>query len=153
MNSKEELKYLEDLKKQVEESTHHFRKAKVTAKRINSYIKGDQLPDEVRQILLEREQPEMWENIFKKIDAKISGLKITSKQEIQAIGRQRGSDKVQANLITNILKTIQDSTQWWQNKKRADLSLRSSGLSIVEVVVKNTGEKDILGNPIRELKH
>ena len=153
MNSKEELKHLEDFKKQVEESTHHFRKAKETAKRINSYIKGDQLPDEVRQILLEREQPEMWENIFKKIDAKISGLKITSKQEIQAIGRQRGSDKVQANLITNILKTIQDSTQWWQNKKRADLSLRSSGLSIVEVVVKNTGEKDILGNPIRELKH
>ena len=153
MNSNEELKCLEDFKKQVEESTHHFRKAKETAKRINSYIKGDQLPDEVRQILLEREQPEMWENIFKKIDAKISGLKITSKQEIQAIGRQRGSDKVQANLITNILKTIQDSTQWWQNKKRADLSLRSSGLSIVEVVVKNTGEKDILGNPIRELKH
>ena len=71
MNSKEELKHLEDFKKQVEESTHHFRKAKETAKRINSYIKGDQLPDEVRQILLEREQPEMWENIFKKIDAKI----------------------------------------------------------------------------------
>ncbi|TLS99917.1 portal protein [Aliarcobacter cibarius] len=153
MQNNEELKLLETFKSQVEESKYHFKTAKETAKRINSYIKGDQLPEEVRKILLEREQPEMWENIFKKIDAKISGLKITSKQEIQALGRQKGSDKAQANLITNILKTIQDSTQWWANKKRADLSLRSSGLSIVEVVVKNTGEKDVLNRPVRELRH
>ena len=152
-NTNEELILLDELKNQVEESTSHFKKSKETARRITSYIKGDQLPDEVRQLLADREQPEMWENIFKKIDAKISGLKITSKQEIQAIGRQRGTDKTQANLITNVLKTIQDSTQWWSNKKRADLDLRASGLSIIETIVKNTGEKDSVGKNIRELRH
>lgn len=150
MNEKE---LLEKLKYQIKESEHYFKKSKETAKKITAYIKGDQLPDEVKNILLQREQPEMWENIFKKIDAKISGLKITSKQEIQAVGRQHGTDKIQANIITSVLKSIQDSTSWWANKKRADLELRTSGLSIMEVVIKNTGEKDTLGNEIRELRH
>ncbi|WP_418179741.1 hypothetical protein ACNSOO_04560 [Aliarcobacter lanthieri] len=153
MSKIEESKLLEELKNQVEESSTHFKKAKESARRINSYLKGDQLPDEVRQLLADREQPEMWENILKKIDAKISGLKITSKQEIQAIGRQRGTDKTQANLITNVLKSTQDSTQWWANKKRADLELRTSGLSIIETIVKNTGDKDILGKKVREIRH
>lgn len=95
----------------------------------------------------------MWENIFKKIDAKISGLKITSKQSIQAIGRQRGIDKVQANLITNVLKSTQDSTEWWANKKRADADMRASAISVVEVKVKPTGERDILGKKEHEIRY
>ncbi|QDF28965.1 portal protein [Halarcobacter anaerophilus] len=155
MNEKQRKDWLllEELKQQVDESTFHFRKSKDTAKRVNSYIKGDQLPQEVKELLAERDQPEMWENIFKKIDAKISGLKITSKQEIKAFGRQKGEDRVQANLITNILKTTMDSTEWWANKKRADLSLRSSGVSIVEAKIKNTGERDILGKRIKEIRY
>jgi len=144
---------LQELKSQINESNIAFKKSKETAKKVTSYIKGDQLPPEVIELLNFREQPLMWENIFKKIDAKISGLKITSKQEIQAIGRQRGVDKTRANLITNILKTIQDSTLWWANKKRADLELRTSGLSIIETIVKNTHTKDILGKRLRELRH
>lgn len=124
------FKLLETLKAQVEESKHYFKKSKQTAKKITRYIKGDQLPDEVKEVLADRGQPEMWENVFKKIDAKISGLKITSKQEIQAFGRQGGVDKIQANLITNILKTTMDSTEWWANKKRADENLRTSAVSI-----------------------
>lgn len=153
MNNNEELELLSNLKNQIEESEKYFKQSKERAKRIKSYLKGDQLPEEVRQLLEEREQPEMWENIIKKIDKKISGLKITSKTQIEAIGRQQGSDKALANMLSDILKTVQDSTQWWSHKKRADLSLRVSGISIMEAVVKNTGEKDILGNPIREIKN
>jgi len=146
-------KLLQELKSQINESNIAFKKSKETAKKVTSYIKGDQLPPEVIELLNFREQPLMWENIFKKIDAKISGLKITSKQEIQAVGRQRGVDKQRANLITNILKTVQDSTQFWANKKRSDLELRTSGLSIIETIVKNTHTKDMLGKYIRELRH
>jgi hypothetical protein len=150
---KKEFKLLTKLKLQVEEATFHSKNSKEIAKRITSYLKGDQLPQEVKEILAGREQPEMWENIFKKIDAKISGLKITSKQEIQAFGRQRGTDKLQANLITNILKSTQDSTEWWANKKRADADLRKSAISCVRVIVKNTGASDVLKNPEREIRY
>lgn len=150
---KKEFNLLQKLKLQVEEARFHSKKSKETAKKITNYIKGDQLPQEVKEILAGREQPEMWENIFKKIDAKISGLKITSRQEIQAYGRQKGTDRIQANLITNILKTTMDSTEWWANKKRADASLRTSAVSIVEVKVKNTAERDILGKKVKEIRY
>lgn len=148
-----ELELLDKFQNQVEEATFYAQDSKDISKTITSYLKGDQLPQEVKDILYGRDQPEMWENIFKTIDAKISGLKITSRQEIQAVGRQRGIDKVQANLITNVLKSTQDSTEWWANKKRADLDLRKSAISCVRVIVKNTGDKDILGNPQREIRY
>jgi hypothetical protein len=79
------------------------------------------------------------------MDTKIAGLKITSKQQIQALGRQRGSDKVLANIITNILESTQDSTEWWAHKKRADASFRTCGLAILKLKVRNTGERDLMG--------
>ena len=146
------LKLLEKLKAQVAESIYFTKTSKANAKKITAYIKGDQLPSDVKALLDEREQPYMWENILKKIDSKIAGLKISSKQSIQAFGRQR-EDGLQANLFTNILRTTQDSTQWWANKKRADYDLRSSAISIVEVVVKNTGETDSLGQKQKEIRY
>jgi hypothetical protein len=148
-----ETKILEKLKLQVQESEHHFKGSKDILRRIVSYLKGDQLPDEVRAIIAEREQPEMWENIFKQMKTKIAGLKIATKQEIQAFGRQRGMDKVQANIFTQILRTTQDSTEWWANKKRADGDLRNVGISIIESIVKDTGEVDLLGKKVREIRH
>lgn len=155
MSNIEKTEYLtlEDLKEQVRESETHFKNSKEIAKRVNSYIKGDQLPPDVKAILEGRQQPEMWENIFKKIDSKISGLKITSKQQIQAYGRQAGPDKIQATLITNILKTTMDSTEWWAHKKRADAALRTSAVSVVGVKIKNTGEVDILGKKVKEIRY
>jgi len=143
---------LEKLKAQVAESIYFSKRSKLNAKKITAYIKGDQLPHDVKALLDEREQPYMWENILKKIDSKIAGLKISSKQSIQAFGRQK-EDGLQANLFTNILRTTQDSTQWWANKKRADYDLRSSAVSIVEVVVKNTGDIDNLGKKQKEIRY
>ncbi|MGK0255916.1 MAG: hypothetical protein ACI81I_000524 [Arcobacteraceae bacterium] len=145
MSNNKDYILLERFKQQVEESTFYFKPSKEKDKRIREYLKGDQLPQEVKSILAEREQPEMWENILKSMDTKIAGLKISSKQQIQAFGRQRGSDKKLANIITNILKTMQDTTEWFGHKKRADASFRTSGLAIMQSNVKATGEKDLLG--------
>ncbi len=148
-----DYKLIERFKKQVEESEFHFKAAKERDRKIKDYLKGDQLPEDVKQILQEREQPEMWENIFKSMDTKIAGLKITSKQQIQALGRQRGSDKVLANIITNILKSTQDSTEWWAMKKRADASFRTSGIGIIKLKVYNTGELDLMGVMQKNIGH
>ena len=144
---------LERAKAQVAESTHHFKIAKERDKLIRQYIKGDQLPEDVLTALEERGQPKMWENLFKSMDTKIAGLKITSKTQIQAFGRQRGSDKVLANIITNILKSMQDSTEWWAHKKRADASFRTCGIAIMSTIVKKTNEKDLLGISHKEIRH
>ena len=152
-NQNKDYILLERFKKQVEESTFHFKKAKENNRRIKSYLKGDQLPQDVLDTLAGREQPEMWENIFKSMDTKIAGLKITSKQQIQALGRQRGSDKKLANIITNILKSTQDSTEWWAMKKRADASFRTSGVGIIKLKVRNTGERDLMGVMQKDIGH
>jgi hypothetical protein len=58
------LKLLEKLKAQVAESIYFSKDSKLNAKKITAYIKGDQLPDDVKALLDEREQPYMCGRIF-----------------------------------------------------------------------------------------
>jgi len=103
-----------------------------------SYWRGDQLPQDVKEKLESRDQPLKWENIYKKLGSKILGLKLLNRQEMHVRPRQT-IDKSVANLLKNILRTSIDSTTYYSHKKRADLDLMLSGLSIMEIIPRAIG--------------
>jgi hypothetical protein len=143
---------LETLKKQKKESYERTRESREEALKIKKYFRGEQLPDDVIAIISGRDQPLEWENIVKKIANKIMGLKLLSKQEINVFGRQV-EDMAQANVITNVLRASQDSTDFWSYKKRADKDLLLAGISIMQPVIKELGEVDLLGIKERDLRY
>ncbi len=143
---------LEKLKRQREEAYTKTQESRDEAKKIKKYFRGDQLPEDVIEVLKSREQPIEWENIIKKIANKIMGLKLLSKQEINAFARQV-EDKAAASVITNVLRVSQDSTEYWSYKKRADKDLLLTGVGIMKPVIKELGDVDLLGKKERDLRY
>ena len=152
LSESEKSYILERLKKQREEAYTKTKDSRDEAAKIKKYFRGEQLPEDVLEVLSGREQPVEWENIIKKIANKIMGLKLLSKQEINVFGRQV-KDKAQANVITNVLRASQDSTDFWSYKKRADKDLLLSGVSIMHPIIKELGEVDLLGVKERDLRY
>lgn len=151
MNKKlENEEIIEKLKSQRTESLEMTRESREEASKNKRYFKGNQLSDDVVAHLSSEGRPIEWENIIKKIANKIMGLKLLSKQEVNAFARQT-NDKPSANIITNILRASQDSTQFWSYKKRADFDLLMGGVSVMKPVIKELGEIDTLGVNERDL--
>ncbi|MDD5360461.1 MAG: hypothetical protein PHI79_07340 [Sulfurovaceae bacterium] len=149
MNEVEKLKFLRELFDEAVEVTKYSRKETLEA---YEYERGNQLPEDVKTILENRGQPARWENLYKKIGNKISGMKAMSKQEITAFPR-RMDDRDRADIISKVLRSFQDSTEWWTHKDRADKDLRLAGLSIIEAKLSILSEKDIMGRPIKEIEY
>ena len=69
------------------------------------YYHGDHLPNDVKEILRERGQPILYENIYKTIVDKILGYKAQNIQEIKITGRQE-EDKALANLLQDLVRVF-----------------------------------------------
>ena len=149
MNQSSLLTYLQEI---FEESKNLSEGSRKEAKRAFEYLEGNQLPEDVKAILAERGQPERWENIFEEMDSSIEGMKLMTKQEIN-IHERNVEDKERAKIITNLLRTALDSTEWWANKNRSDLDLRVAGFSVIESTVLPVLEYDKKGKQFYELKH
>ncbi len=152
MTPQEEKSLVEKLKAWRTESYEATKKYREEAKGHKRYFAGEQLPADVMSVLENREQPVEWENTYKKLVNKVMGLKILQMQEVQATGRQV-EDKNGAVLITNILKSSQDSTDHASEKMQADLELFLTGISFMETVVEYNGEMDELGKKEKEIRH
>lgn len=152
MTPQEEKQLVEKLKAWRTESYEATKKYREEAKVHKRYFAGEQLPADVMAIIESRDQPVEWENTYKKLINKVMGLKILQTQEIQATGRQV-QDKSGAVLITNILKSLQDSTDHASEKMQADFELFLTGISIMETVVDYNGEIDELGKRGKEIRH
>jgi hypothetical protein len=115
------------------------------------YMRGNQLPDDVKAELEDRGQPARWENIYMKIDNKVEGMKMMTREEIAVLPRSVDK-KEQFVTITNVLRASQDATEWKTHKKRADRDLRVVGLSAIEEQLHVLGEVDAQGKKLKEIK-
>ncbi len=148
-NETETLKYLRDI---LEESVEVSKPSREEAVDAYEYERGNQLPPDVHSILADRGQPSRWENLYKMIGNKISGMKAMTKQEVTVFPRRAGEREI-ADVLTKVLRSFMDSTEWWSIKKRADRDLRLSGLSVVEVKLRYLDEKDDAGEIIKDLEY
>ncbi len=113
------------------------------------YYNGDQLPPDVLQVLSERGQPPIWENIYHKIGNKIIGFKLAGKQDIKVSPRQR-NDKNIAQMLTDILKSITDTEEYALQKHSNDVDLLL-GMSVWQVRIRELREEDITGQKLCEV--
>jgi len=149
MNQSTLLPYLQ---KTFDESLRLSEGSRKEARRAYEYLEGNQLPDDVKHILAERGQPERWENIFEEMDSSIEGMKLMTKQEIN-VHERNADDAERASIVTKLLRTALDSTEWWANKNRSDMDLRIVGFTAVESVAVALNEFDSKGKQLFELKH
>jgi hypothetical protein len=115
------------------------------------YMRGNQLPDDVKGELEDRGQPARWENIYMKIDNKVEGMKMMTREEISVLPRSVDK-KEQFITITNVLRASQDATEWKTHKKRADRDLRVVGISAVEEQLCVLDEVDAQGKRLKEIR-
>lgn len=115
------------------------------------YMRGNQLPDDVKAELMDRGQPARWENIYMKIDNKVEGMKMMTREEIAVFPRSVDK-KEQFITITNVLRASQDATEWKTHKKRADRDLRIVGLSAIEEQLHVLDEVDSQGKRLKEIR-
>lgn len=150
MKNDEEAMKLIFLRDSFDEAVEATKNSRQEALEAYEYERGNQLPADVKSELESRGQPARWENIYKKIGNKLSGMKSMSKQEISAFPR-RVDDRERADIITKVLRSFQDSTEWWSHKNQADRDLRLCGLQIIEAKLKILDETDVAGEKIKEI--
>lgn len=137
------IQHLQFLLTDVDHKSHReFRKQK-------AYYNGKQLPHDVLQVLQERGQPPLWENIYHKIGNKIIGFKLAGKQDIKVSPRQR-NDKNIAQMLTDILKSITDTEEYNLQKHSNDIDLLL-GMSVWQVRIRTLREQDISGQKLHEV--
>jgi len=85
------LAYLQEARLEAVELTESSR---AEAKEMYEYLRGNQLPWEVKNLLMNRGQPIRWENIIQEIDTSLDGMKRMSKTEVEVINRHE--DDVQS---------------------------------------------------------
>ena len=113
------------------------------------YYEGNQLPQYIKAILLERGQPILFENMYALIGEKLLGYKINANTEMNAIGFQK-RDRAKANLITNILKSITQTKDYQITKQKCDLDLMF-GMCACEVWLEETKDNEDLKITIKHI--
>lgn len=116
MRDKDKAETLKYLKKILDESVELSKPSREEATDAYEYERGNQLPPDVQSILENRGQPSRWENLYKMIGNKISGMKAMTKQEVTVFPR-RSSEREIADMLTKVLRSFMDSTEWWAVKK------------------------------------
>ncbi|WP_201273958.1 portal protein [Helicobacter sp. MIT 11-5569] len=104
------------------------------------YYHSDQLPEDVRAIIAERNQVPLHENMFKMIVNKILGYKAQAMQEVRVSGRQE-QDRNLANLLNDLLKTFSQQSAYNKEILKRDFNL-ILGIGIIELWTQKT-EEDI----------
>lgn len=99
------------------------------------YYHGDHLPNDVKEILRERGQPILYENIYKTIVDKILGYKAQNIQEIKITGRQE-EDKALANLLQDLVRVFSQKDNFDKEILKRDFELML-GLSVCEVWIED----------------
>lgn len=144
------MKTITQLIGMLNESYNLSKKSREEAQLQRRYFDGEQLDAGTMAVLQSRGQPITWENIYQKTGNKILGYKMSMKQELKAKGRQR-SDMAAALLLTDVLLSIPDSTDYYAHKERCDEDLLIAGLSVMEASVHILPEADILGEHEKEI--
>lgn len=114
------------------------------------YYEGDQLPDEVKIIIEQREQPEQWENNMAKVGKKIQGYMINRNTEIK-VTETRRKDKSTARIVQELLRNIANHSEYKSEKRDSDKELQNRGIGVQEVFVKERSEKDSQGNTYKDV--
>ena len=119
---------------------------------VYEYLRGNQLPDDVVNLLYGRNQPLRWENIISEMDTSLGGIMQMSKIQIKVNSRNNANPE--GALVREMVhQSTVDSTEWDSKKSALDRDLRMVGLSCAEVSLHSLGEADVKGKPIYELKH
>ena len=113
------------------------------------YYEGNQLPQYIKAILLERGQPILFENMYALIGEKLLGYKINANTEMNAIGFQK-RDRAKANIITNILKSITQTKDYQVTKQKCDLDLMF-GICAAEIWLSQTKDNEDLKITIKHI--
>lgn len=143
------LAYLQDIRLEAVELTRYSRKE---TREMYEYLRGNQLPWEVKNLLINRGQPIRWENIIQEIDTSLDGMKRMSKTEVEVINRHE-DDVERVAVLEKLHRATLDSTSWWSEKQRADLDLRVAELSVIESSLVLLDEYDKQGQGLKEVKH
>lgn len=151
---------LEQLKKFIDESSKLNRLTRNEFLTTKSYIEGNQLDKELQNILKNRGQPPLFENLYSMIADKIIGYKLNSISDIEVLGIQK-EDRNVAMVLTDILKYITQQPSYTSFKEKSDLDLLC-GLSAVQIwvvkdefqnykiVLENLDIKSLLYDPFTE---
>ncbi|MDR2151446.1 MAG: hypothetical protein LBO72_01380, partial [Helicobacteraceae bacterium] len=136
----------------LQEAIEATKESREAAREHYRYYYGRQLNDNVLAVLQRRGQPMRWENEYRKIAAKIQGVKINSRQEIKVVGRQIDEDRDIGHILTDILRSLPDSTDFYDHKDEGDLDLMLAGKCVLAPEVVITPRKDKLGRFEKSLR-
>ncbi|MGG7073206.1 hypothetical protein U5B43_02930 [Campylobacter sp. 9BO] len=134
---------IEQLKDMLKQASDGNAKSIREYKQAKEYYSGKQLPSDVEATLKERGQPPIYENLLAMIMEKIKGYKGMARQEMEVVGRQR-EDRDKAAVLSDILKSISDTTEFLKEKRACDSDLLL-GLGVLEVWIKELKSSDSFG--------
>ncbi len=106
------------------------------------YYNGNQLPPDVLNIILERGQTPIVENMFKVIVNKILGYKIESISEIRLSPKQE-EDRTLSDLLNSLLQVFIQSENYDKAMIERDKNLLIGGLGVIQLWVNQDKEKNV----------
>lgn len=139
-------------KQWLRESHHGFLKTKRYARKVRDYLNGEQLDDDIKLLLANRGQPEQHENNIAKHNNAILGFKSDRRTEIKLLGTQ-DQDKSTANILSAIIKTIRDTSEYQEDIDVSDEQVTVEGASVVWQDVVGSGEYDSFNREHKNIKY
>ncbi|MGL2526120.1 portal protein [Helicobacter pylori] len=106
------------------------------------YYNGNQLPQDVLNIILERGQTPIVENMFKVIVNKILGYKIESISEIRLSPKQE-EDRALSDLLNSLLQVFIQSENYDKAMIERDKNLLIGGLGVFQLWVSQDKERNV----------
>ncbi|GAA9299859.1 hypothetical protein TH0249_10250 [Helicobacter pylori] len=106
------------------------------------YYNGNQLPQDVLNIILERGQTPIVENMFKVIVNKILGYQIESISEIRLSPKQE-EDRALSDLLNSLLQVFIQSENYDKAMIERDKNLLIGGLGVIQLWVTEDKDKNV----------
>ncbi|EQL73355.1 hypothetical protein [Helicobacter pylori] len=125
--------------------TNDYQKALITNNEFleaRKYYNGNQLPQDVLNIILDRGQTPIVENMFKVIVNKILGYKIESISEIRLSPKQE-EDRALSDLLNSLLQVLIQSENYDKAIIERDKNLLIGGLGVIQLWVIEDKDKNI----------
>ncbi|WRD02621.1 phage portal protein [Helicobacter pylori] len=125
--------------------TNDYQKALIASNEFleaKKYYNGNQLPQDVLNIILERGQTPIVENMFKVIVNKILGYKIESISEIRLSPKQE-EDRALSDLLNSLLQVFTQQENYDKSMIERDKNLLIGGLGVIQLWVVEDKNKNI----------
>ncbi|GAA7075375.1 portal protein [Helicobacter pylori] len=106
------------------------------------YYNGNQLPQDVLNIILDRGQTPIVENMFKVIVNKILGYKIESISEIRLSPKQE-EDRALSDLLNSLLQVFIQQENYDKSMIERDKNLLIGGLGVIQLWVTEDKDKNV----------